>query len=118
MKTIDGVNKIVMKEFSKEYNYIRAKSKVDNLKRLYLHIAAYIIINCIVSIVKIWRNMNNGESFNEAVLDFGTFALWMVWGIAVAIHLFSVFGLDYILGKDWEAKRLKKYMDEDNSFKS
>lgn len=105
-----------MKEFTEEFRYKQAKSKVENLRSFYLHLIGYIVFNLVISTIKIIRNLNNGETFHEAFFDFATIAIWMFWGIGILFHAFSVFGLDYILGKSWEAKRLKKYLDEEERF--
>ena len=56
---------------------------------------------------------NYGESFEQAVLDGNTFILWGLWGIGLALHAFSIFGLPLILGKNWEEKKLLEFMDEE-----
>jgi hypothetical protein len=105
-----------MKEFTEEFRYKQAKSKVENLRSFYLHLIAYIVFNLVISILKIIRNLNNGETFHEAFFDFGTIAIWVFWGVGILFHAFSVFGLDRILGTNWEAKKLKQYLDEENHF--
>ena len=58
-------------------------------------------------------NMNEGESFVEAFFEFETFGLWFVWGIGLAFHAFGAFGKDLILGKNWEERKIREYMDKD-----
>lgn len=101
-----------MEEFTEEYKYKNVKSKVDNLRAFYIHITVYVIVNTCISVAKIIHNLANNESLREAIFDFATIAIWMFWGVAIAFHAFSVFGIDYILGKNWEVKRIKKYMEE------
>lgn len=103
-----------MKEFTEEYRFERAKSKMQNLRAFYIHTVVYFIVNTVISIAKIIRNLNNGETWNEAVFDFATIALWIIWGVGIAFHAFSVYGLDYLLGKNWETKQLKKYMNQND----
>ena len=101
----------------KEGKYLRAKSKVDRIRGFYGHLLAYLIVNTVITTMKVTRNLNNGESFNESFFEFSTFALWFFWGIGLAIHAFATFGIDYILGKNWEEKRIQKYMeDEEEKF--
>ena len=57
--------------------------------------------------------MNNGETFNEAFFDLSTFILWLLWGIGLALHAFSVFGLPFLLGKNWEEEKIKSFMDDE-----
>ncbi len=98
--------------------YNRAKRRVDRLRAFYTHLTVYIIINSIITIFKINRNLNNGESFSDAFYDFATLATWLLWGIAIAIHAFSVFGLPLILGKNWEEDKIEQYMEQDSEYKS
>ena len=94
----------------KEDNYLLAKKRVKKLKGFYIHFAVYIVVNTFISANIIISNIyENGGTFNEAFWNFGTFA----------IHAFNVFGLPFLFGKDWEERKIKKYMEEDdNQFKS
>ncbi len=105
---------------TQEDNYLRAKKRVKELKGFYIHLAIYLVINSFISVNIIISNIyENGESFYEAFWHFGTFAVWLFWGIGLAIHGFTVFGLPFLFGKDWEERKIKKYMeDDDNQFKS
>jgi len=102
-----------MEEFNEEERYLRAKKRVDKLKGFYWHLAAYLIVNVFISSSKIIGNLSNGETFIEAFWDFGTFAVWMFWGIGLAFHAFGVFGKNILFGKDWEERKINEFMDED-----
>jgi len=102
-----------MEDFNEEERYLRAKKRVEKLKGFYWHLAAYLIVNSFLSSSKIISNLNNGESFFEAFWDFGTFAVWVFWGIGLAFHAFGVFGQNILFGKDWEDRKMKEFMDED-----
>lgn len=93
--------------------YLKAKNKVEKLKRFYTHAAVYLVINSVITAVKMMNNINNGETFEEAFYDFSTLATWIVWGIALAIHAFSVYGLPLILGDDWEERKIEKLMNDE-----
>ncbi|MFC0605436.1 2TM domain-containing protein [Winogradskyella pulchriflava] len=93
--------------------YLKAKNKVEKLKRFYTHAVVYLVINTVITTVKVMNNMNNGESFDQAFYDFSTLATWLVWGIALAIHAFSVFGLPLIVGDDWEERKIEKLMNDE-----
>ena len=49
----------------------------------------------------------------ESFWDFGTFAVWIFWGIGLAFHAFGVFGQNILFGKDWEERKMKEFMDDD-----
>lgn len=93
----------------------RAKKRVEELKGFYIHLAVYILVNTFISTMKIIRNIGEGESFNEAFWDFGTFAVWFFWGIGLFFHGLKVFSYNPFFGKDWEKRQIQKYMDKDKN---
>ncbi|NNE32313.1 MAG: 2TM domain-containing protein [Winogradskyella sp.] len=102
-----------MEKLETNLKYIKAKNKVEKVKRFYTHLAVYMVINTIITAVKVMNNINNGETLEEAVFDFATVATWIVWGIVLAIHTFSVYGLPLILGDDWEERKIEKLMNDE-----
>lgn len=102
-----------METQNSDIKYIKARHKVEKLKRFYIHLVVYLVINTVITVVKIMNNINNGETFNEAFFDFATVITWLIWGIAIALHAFSVFGIQFILGDDWEERKIEKYMNDD-----
>lgn len=102
-----------MRDFRKEDAYVRAKHHADKLKSFYVHVVIYLVLNTCLTTFKIFRNINNGETFNEAFFDFSTLITWALWGIGLALHAFSVFGLPFLLGKNWEQKKIEKLMKEE-----
>ena len=93
----------------------KAKKRVKELKGFYTHLTIYILVNTFISTMKIIRNMGEGESFNDAFWDFGTFAVWFFWGIGLFFHGLKVFSYNPFFGKDWEKKQIQKYMDKDKT---
>lgn len=102
-----------MKTQDSELKFIKAKGKVEKLKRFYTHLVVFVVINCVITAVKVMHNMNKGETFEEAFFDFATLASWLFWGVALALHAFSVFGIHLLLGEDWEERKIEKYMNDD-----
>ncbi|WP_298518374.1 2TM domain-containing protein [uncultured Kordia sp.] len=97
----------------KTERYMRAQKKVENIRGFYVHLLVYLCINLFISIKKISRNLDNGETFNEAFFDVGTFVVWLAWGIGLAFHAFNVFVKDGKLGRSWEERKIKEYMEEE-----
>lgn len=95
--------------------YFRAKHRAERLRKYYSHLIIFIFINTAISIYKVARNINHGETFKEAVIDLDTFISWIIWGLILLIHTVSVFGLPLILGKHWEEEKIKQFMDEEES---
>ena len=93
----------------------RAKKRVEKIKGFYIHLTVYVLVNTFISATKIIGNMGDGESFNDAFWDFGTFAVWFFWGIGLFFHGLKVFSYNPFFGKDWEEKQIQKYMDKDKT---
>lgn len=102
-----------MKDNRYERKFHKAKNHVDRLRRFYVHVIVYVVVNVIISGMKIGRNLRSGELFDEAFLDMSTYLLWILWGIGLALHAFSVFGLPLILGKNWEEDKIDEFMKQD-----
>ena len=98
-----------------EQKYIRAKKKVEELKGFYTHLVVYIAVNLFISITRIVQEMQDGFTFGESFFEFSTFAIWIFWGIGILFHGLKVFGSNIFLGKDWEERKIKEYMDNKNN---
>ncbi len=107
-----------MRRIDKESTFYRAKSRVDRLRGFYNHLVIYLLVNTGISTYKIIRNMTHGETFNEAFFDLSTFVVWALWGIGLGIHAFSVFGLPFLLGANWEEKKIKQFMEDEEKYKT
>ncbi len=108
---------MIMEDFTKNTAYHRAQKRVETIKNFYTHFIVYIVINTIISVFKIYDDLAEGTPFGEAFFEFGTFSVWMLWGIGLAIHAFSVFGLPYLLGPNWEERKIAEYMEEERDSK-
>ncbi|MBT8270902.1 MAG: 2TM domain-containing protein [Bacteroidia bacterium] len=97
----------------RELTYQRAMKRVEKMRRFYKHALVYLVICSAATILKVLHNLNNGESFSEAFFDPSTYLIWLPWGIGLALHAFSVFGLHMLLGKEWEQRKIEEYMNED-----
>lgn len=107
------INKMVSDNEKVNAKYIRAKKRVETLKGYYSHLSVYIIVNTIISIIKLSNDIKGGDSFEEAIFDFDNFSLWFWWGIGIAFHTYRVFGAKFMfMDKDWEEKKIREYMDE------
>lgn len=100
------------KQQQQHIKYLRAKHKVEEIKKYYGHLSVYLIVNLFISCRKVYRNIENGESLLEAILAFDTFTIWFFWGIGLAFHTFKVFGFDFFLGKDWEQRKIQEYLEK------
>lgn len=102
-----------MKTFNDKDAYSRARHKVNRIKGFYKHLAAYIIINSLFFGIRIIRNFDFGDSFSDIWFDINFNGIWLFWGIGLAFHAFSVFGVDHFFGKNWEENKINQFMEED-----
>lgn len=91
----------------------RAKRRIEELKGFYVHLVIFVVINLSISINKILRNIQYGETFWDAFWDFGTFAVWIFWGVGLIFHASKTFNYNPFFSKEWEEKQIKKFMEED-----
>ncbi len=91
----------------------RAIKRLDALKVYYGHLVTYLGVNIMITVVKITRNLENGETLNEAIWDFATFAVWIFWGVALLFHTINVFSYNPFYSKEWEKRQIEKYMNEE-----
>ncbi len=91
----------------------RARKRVEELKGFYVHFAVYIMVNIFISTTKIVHNLGDGEGFGESFWNFGTFAVWLIWGIGIFFHGLKVFSRNIFFGKDWEERQIRKYMERE-----
>ncbi len=88
--------------------YQRAAKRVKRIKSFYTHVVVYVVINMMIVIVNI-QNLNAGESY----FQWHNFTTLFFWGIGLLAHGLSVFTPNFILGKDWEEKKIKELMEKD-----
>jgi hypothetical protein len=95
-----------------EIKYQQALKRVKRIKGFYSHLMVYIVINTMLLIVK-YKNMDMGENF----WLWQTFNTVFFWGIGLAAHGFSVFLPSFMMGKDWEERKIKELMDKEKQNK-
>jgi hypothetical protein len=95
-------------KFTEEQKYIKAKKKVKAIKGFYVHLMVYLLVNAFLLLSQAlshggWRVFWEWQSYSTMFF----------WGIGLAFHAFGVFGMDFILGKDWEDRKIKELMNKD-----
>jgi 2TM domain len=94
--------------YTEEQKYIRAKKKVKSIKGFYVHLMVYLLVNGFILVAKVIS-----EGGWEIFWDWQSFNTPLFWGIGLAFHAFGVFGMDVILGRDWENEKIKELMNKD-----
>lgn len=103
-------------QFSKEQSYLRAKKRVKDIKGFYVHLVVFIAVNLFISGIIIFGLMKSGDSFGEAMSNFGVYSTPLFWGIGLFFHWFGVFGVQFFgFGKDWEERKIKEFLEKENN---
>ncbi|MDH7447086.1 2TM domain-containing protein [Aquimarina sp. 2201CG14-23] len=97
-----------MKDFEEQKRYERAKERVDELKKFYNNLFSYIVIIGFLAGLNYYLNEWRNAWFLWAA--FG-------WGIGLAFHAVKAYRLNPMFDKDWEERRIRKYMDEEDNEK-
>lgn len=86
-----------------ENKYIRAKERVEELKKFYSHLTSYIIV---ISGLAILNYFTDGWRY--------MWFLWAAfgWGIGIVAHAVGTFNLNPFFNKDWEKRKIREYMDK------
>jgi len=106
------------KEFTREQQYVLARKRVEIISKFYKHLASYIVVNIFLTAIFIVGDMNDEDTFIEAITDYHNYKIWLYWGIGIAFQALNTFGLNLFMSKDWEKKKIKKYMDDQNNRRS
>ncbi|TGV00358.1 2TM domain-containing protein [Flavivirga rizhaonensis] len=88
-------------------SYVRARKHVEELKGFYYSLISY----CLVIPFLIF--INHRTSWGFQWFWFPMFG----WGIGLAIQAFRVFVNDGAFGRDWEKRKIEKYMQEEENNK-
>ncbi|MDX1830153.1 MAG: 2TM domain-containing protein [Lutibacter sp.] len=96
--------------YTEEQKYLRAKKKVKSVKGFYVHLMVYLLVN-------LFLILSNALSHGgwQAFWEWQSYYTAIFWGIGLAFHAFGVFGIDFLLGKDWENRKIKEFMDKDKT---
>ena len=91
-----------------DIRYLEAKKKKKKLKGFYSHLTIYILVNLLIVFINI-QDLKPGESY----FQYKNFITLFFWGIGLAVHGLSVFVPQFVLGKDWEERKIRELMDKE-----
>lgn len=88
-------------QFESDERYLKAVKRVEDIKGFYGNLAAYIVVNTGLIILNLVTSPDQ---------------IWFIWpllgwGIGVAFHGMRVFNYMPFLGREWEEKKMKQFMD-------
>ena len=90
--------------YIEDKRYEKAKERVEAIKGFYGNLASY----CIVIPILIFINYNSGTDFPWAIFPA------IGWGFGLTAHGLEAFGYNLFFGKNWEEKKMREFMDDDN----
>ncbi|MFD2550581.1 2TM domain-containing protein [Bizionia sediminis] len=96
--------------FEQQERLDRAKAEVKKLKGFYIHACIFCVINVMIVIINI-----QALGPHESYFQFKNFFTLTFWGFGLLVHGFSTFLPNWILGKNWEARKIKEYMERHNN---
>lgn len=93
-----------METSEKDRKYFRAKDRVDCIKKFYTSLMSYVFFIVFLAGLNYWVDEWRYPWFLWAA--FG-------WGIGLVFQAIKAFGINPFFGRDWEDRKIKEYMDED-----
>lgn len=85
-----------------------AKQRVKKIKGFYIHLLIYIVVNLLI----VFKNIENLES-GESYFQWHNFITFTLWGIIIIINALTVFLPNFILGSNWEVRKIKEIIEKD-----
>lgn len=93
-----------------EIRFQLAVKKVRRIKGFYTHLIVFFLVNAVLLVLK-FREWQSPDSF----FQLNNFATLLFWGIGLVAHAASVFLPSFLLGSDWEERKIKELMDREKS---
>jgi hypothetical protein len=95
-----------MKNPDFDNKYYRAKERVEQIKKFYTSLTSYVVVISFLAALNYYNNEWRYAWFLWAA--FG-------WGIGLVFHAIKVFSLNPFFGKDWEERKIKEFMNDNEN---
>ena len=95
-----------------EIKYQEALKRVKKIKGFYTHAIVYVFVNIMIVFLNV-KNLDLGESY----FQFKNFMTAFFWGIGLVAHGLSVFVPNWIMGQNWEERKIKEFMEKEKANK-
>jgi hypothetical protein len=92
-------------KYTEEQKYLRAKKKVENLKGFYSNLLAYCLVIPFLIFINLMTSRDHYWFWYPAI----------GWGIGIVFHAVGVFNHTSFFGRDWEERKIKKMMKDDEN---
>ena len=93
-------------DFNNDHNkFLRAKERVEELKKFYSSLIWYVLVITSLAIV---NYLTNGFSY--------AWFLWAAlgWGIGLVFHALKAFRWSPMLNKEWEERKIQEFMERED----
>lgn len=90
----------------KDHKYLKAKKRVKDLKNFYTNVMMYVFFICALAGLNYYVNELRNPWFLWAA--FG-------WGIGIFFQAIKVFNWTPLIGRNWEERKMKQFMEEEES---
>ena len=91
--------------------YLEAKKKVKSLRKFYMHLFIFLIVNMTLLFKLILLEKDESlDTFVWLVLN-----IMITWSIGVIIHAWYVFDGKILFSKNYEERKIKEYMQNDKN---
>jgi len=89
---------------SNDAKYLRAKERLSVIKKFYGNLGSYVVFIAFLAGLNYYTN---GWSY--------MWFLWAAfgWGIGLVVQALKVFGMSTFLGKNWEERKIREFMEEE-----
>ncbi|MCB0473831.1 MAG: 2TM domain-containing protein [Flavobacteriaceae bacterium] len=94
-----------MENFDKENRYLRAKERVEEIKKFYSSLIMYVLVIGFLAVINYYTNGWEYKWFLWAA--FG-------WGIGIVFRALRVFRLNPFFNREWEERKIREFMDQDS----
>lgn len=91
---------------------LRAKQKVKNLKLFYIHLVGYLIL--VLMLLYNLYIIDENNTYADFFTWFNTIMI-LSWTVFIALHAWNVFKGRLFFKKNWEERKLKEYLDNENN---
>lgn len=100
-----------MENISKDdIRYKEAERRVKKIKNFYVFIFIYFAVNIFI----LYLNYNELKP-GETIWQLKYFSLPFFWGLGVIFYGMRVFIPNFLLGNNWEEKKIKELMDKEKN---
>ncbi len=82
-----------------------AKKHVKRIKGFYIHATVYICVNLFIIVA---NSLDSSKGFADA----DGYMTALFWGFGLLAHAMTVFAPDFILGNNWEERKIHEYMNK------